>query len=151
MRLFVAVNFSDNTISRLVALRDELRSNSKSGNFTLIENLHLTLAFIGECNEKQAASIMSVMDTFRFATFDITIDCIGRFKRNDGDVLWAGFAIEKRACSPHITIGRKVVTNAAPRNIKPFGETITGTDLMKSERVCGKLTYTVIHTKAANE
>jgi 2'-5' RNA ligase len=48
MRLFITINFNDDTRSRLLALRDELRGKSKHGRFTLPENLHLTLAFIGE-------------------------------------------------------------------------------------------------------
>ena len=34
------------TRSRLLALRDELSSRSKRGNFSLPENIHLTLAFL---------------------------------------------------------------------------------------------------------
>ena len=90
MRLFVAINFSDETIKWLASLRDELRGNSKSGSFTLTENLHLTLAFIGECSEKQAASVKSVIEAIHFKPFDIAIDRIGRFKRGEGDIWWAG-------------------------------------------------------------
>ena len=81
MRLFVAINFGEGTIKRLASLRDELRGNSKSGSFTLIENLHLTLVFIGECNDMQAASVKSVMEAIQFEPFEIAIDRIGRFKR----------------------------------------------------------------------
>ena len=167
MRLFVAINFSDGTIKQLAAMRDELRGKSKGGNFTLTENLHLTLAFIGECNGKQAESVKSAMEAVSFAPFDITIDRLGRFKRDGGDIWWAGvgdckqlvdlqrnlydeliaagFALDKRAYSPHITLGRKVATNMAPRSISPIGDRVSSIDLMKSERANGKLTYTVIH------
>jgi 2'-5' RNA ligase len=56
----------------------------------------------------------------------------------------AGFALEKRKYSPHITLGRKIATEIDPWNIPPFGETVMGIDLMKSETVGGKLTYMVI-------
>ena len=169
MRLFVAINFSEETIKRLVSLRDELRCNSKSGSFTLTENLHLTLVFIGECSDKQAASAKSVMEEIYFEPFDIAIDHIGRFKRDGGDIWWvglgeskpllklqldlsdrliaAGFALDKRAYSPHITIGRKVSTNMKPRKIDPAPEQVSCIDLMKSERINGKLTYTPIFSK----
>ena len=169
MRLFVALNFSEDTIKQLAKLRDELRSNSKSGSFTLTENLHLTLVFIGECNDKQGASIKSVMNAIHFEPFETVIDRIGRFKRDGGDIWWAGcgeskpllklqhelsvalmsagFDLDRRAYSPHITIGRKVLTNMKPRNIDPTREQISGMDLMKSERINGKLTYTSIFTR----
>ena len=59
MRLFIAINFSDKTRSRLLALRDELRLHSERGNFTAPENLHLTLVFLGECDDRQTAAAAS--------------------------------------------------------------------------------------------
>ena len=90
MRLFVAINFSEDTVIKLASLRDILRGSSKSGSFTLTENLHLTLAFIGECNGWQTASIKSVMDAICFEPFEICFDRIGRFKRDGGDIWWVG-------------------------------------------------------------
>ena len=40
-----------------------------------------------------------------------------------------------------------IVTDAAPGPIESLGETVVSIDLMKSERINGKLTYTAIHTK----
>ena len=55
-----------------------------------------------------------------------------------------GFEMDGRKYSPHITLGREVVTDIKPWTIEPFGETVGTIDLMKSERVDGKLTYTSI-------
>jgi len=168
MRLFIAINFNESTKSRLLGLRDELKSASASGDFSLPENLHLTLVFLGECSETQASVIKSVMDAVSFEPFDILIDHIGRFKREDGGIWWAGahenktlsalhadltdklidagFELEKRRYSPHITLGRRIVTNGKPQAIEAFGETAHTVDLMKSERIGGRLTYTAIHS-----
>ena len=168
MRLFVAINFGVGTIKQLAVLRDELRGSSGSGSFTLTENLHLTLAFIGECGEKQAASVKSVLEAIHFEPFEISIDRVGCFKRDGGDIWWAGlgenkpllklqlelsdgliaagFDIDKRAYNPHITIGRKVSTSMKPRSINPIKEHVSCVNLMKSERIKGKLTYTPIFT-----
>jgi 2'-5' RNA ligase len=59
-------------------------------------------------------------------------------------LLAAGFVLERRRFSPHITLGRDVVTDVKPRAITPFGETVGSIELMKSERIGGKLTYTAI-------
>ena len=171
MRLFIAVNFCDDTRSRLLDLRDELRFRSERGNFSLPENLHLTLAFLGECGAGQTAAAKAAMDTLSFAPLDIQIERIGRFRRGVGELWWAGvkecepvldlqreltdklitagFSLDKRKYSPHITLGREVVTDASPWRIEPFGEAVSGIDLMKSERVYGKLTYTAIYSKKA--
>ena len=109
------------------------------------------------------------MDAISFKPFPITIERVGLFKRKGGDIWWAGlhenkmltvlhndltnnlvsagFSLDKRNYSPHITLGREIVTNAVPWQTEIFGETVTGIDLMKSERINGKLTYTVIHKR----
>jgi 2'-5' RNA ligase len=167
MRLFIAINFGEETRSRLLALRDELQSKSKRGRYSLPENFHLTLAFLGECDAKQTAAVKAAMDTIAFEPLSVSIERIGRFRRDGGDIWWAGvkpdkplinlhgsltdrlidtgFVLEKRKYSPHITLGREVETDAEPWQIPPFGENICCMELMKSERAGGKLTYTPIH------
>ena len=90
MRLFIAINFNKATKQGLLALRDEVCRDSSGGRFSLPENLHLTLVFLGECDAKQTVAAKSVLDTVIFEPFDITIDCVGRFKRDGGEVWWAG-------------------------------------------------------------
>ena len=169
MRLFIAINFCEDTRERLTALREELRANSEYGSFTLPENLHLTLVFLGECLANQTALAKAAMDEIRVEPLDLKIERVGRFERDDGDIWWAGlgdckplldlqrnltdkliaarFELDKRKFSPHITLARRVVTSATPKSIAPFGETVSRIELMKSERVSGKLTYTAIHSK----
>ena len=165
MRLFIAINFNNETRSRLLALRDELRGKSQRGNFSAPENLHLTLAFIGEVSPKKVDSIKAIMDTVMVEPFAATIDRLGTFSR--GTLWWAGlygnrplmdlqreieyklalcgFEMDNRKYSPHITLGREVVTDSKPWAIEPFGETVCTIDLMKSERINGNLTYTAIY------
>jgi len=169
MRLFIAVNFTGKTRSQLLDLCDELRSKSECGRYSLPENLHLTLIFLGDCDAKQTAAVKTVIDAADFDLFEITIDCVGRFKRKGGDLWWAGvrenkvlselhrslafalcsngFILEKRKYSPHITLAREVRTDINPWMIEPFGETVSRIDLMKSERLNGKQTYTSIHRR----
>ena len=60
-----------------------------------------------------------------------------------------GIECDKRKYSPHITLGREIVTKVQPREIEPFGETVAKIEFMKSERIDGKLTYTAIYDKGA--
>lgn len=48
MRLFIAIQLDGNIKDALTAVQKTLRVNRVGGNYTKIENLHLTLAFIGE-------------------------------------------------------------------------------------------------------
>jgi len=169
LRLFIAINFGSETRAKLAALREELRSRSRSGRFSRDENLHLTLAFIGEVNPAKADKIKTIMDTVTFVPFDAVIDRLGTFSR--GTLWWAGLREDKplmdlqrevehklalcgfeqdgRRFNPHITLGREVATDVKPWKIEPFGETVKGIDLMKSERLGGKLMYTPLYIKEA--
>ena len=167
MRLFIAINFNNNTRSQLLALRDDLRSRAESGRFSLPENLHLTLAFIGEVSPKKVDKIKAIMDTVIFEPFEVSIERLGTFSRRT--LWWAGlredkplmdlqreivyklalygFEMDGRKYSPHITLGREVITDVKPWQVEPFGETVSFIDLMKSERINGKLTYTAVYSK----
>lgn len=173
MRLFIAVNFNEDTKSALLDLRDELHASSEHGNFTSPENLHLTLAFLGECNPGELTVVRAVMDTVNFEPFDAMIEHVGRFGRGDGEALWfagmrevkplldlqseltgklraAGFELDRRKFSPHITLGRRVLTKAVPKRVEPFGETVYKIDLMKSERINGAMRYTSIYRRLSS-
>ena len=205
MRLFIAINLNNDTRSRLLAMRDRLREHSVRGNFSAPENLHLTLAFLGECDANQAAVIKAAMEETRVKPFRLNVDRVGRFKRDGGDIWWAGvqackpllelqrnlsdrliadgFALDRRKYSPHITLGREVATDGAadtevaayvaagagvsmdtrigadasiranagagagnPWAVESFGKIVSSIELMKSERISGKLIYTPIAT-----
>ena len=167
MRLFIAINFNGSTRSELVALRDILKLSSTKGRFTLDENLHLTLIFLGDCDSGQKDTAIAVMESVSFEPFFIELDRIGRFKRNGSDLWWAGvkeskqllqlqqdladklrhagFSAEKRKYSPHITLGREIITTEKDRSVVPFGETVMEIDLMESTRLNGKLAYVPVY------
>ena len=169
MRLFIAINFSSKTLSMLLTLRDDLQAKSKRGHFSEPANLHLTLAFLGDCDVKQTAALKAIMNDLSFQPFNIELDHMGRFKRSGGDIWWVGvrenkplmalqssltdkltetgFAPDTRRYNPHITLGREVVTDEKERKLTPFGDTVKAIDLMLSERIRGRLTYSVIYTK----
>ncbi|MDR1042323.1 MAG: RNA 2',3'-cyclic phosphodiesterase, partial [Clostridiales Family XIII bacterium] len=48
MRLFIAINFSEEIKDALCETIADLRDASRRGRYTHRDNLHLTLAFIGE-------------------------------------------------------------------------------------------------------
>ena len=173
MRLFVAVPFSEGTRRALLGLQRELREEVVRGRFSASENLHLTLAFLGECDSIQLEAAKAVMDAVAFAPFVIQMNRLGRFRRAGGDTWWAGvlecppllalqgnlavklceagFSLERRAFRPHVTLARQVEGEAREREIVPFEERVGEIALIKSERPSGgRLTYTVIYEKKAD-
>lgn len=168
MRLFIAVNFSDEVKEKMKGYIDNLKAISERGNFTRVDNLHLTVVFIGETNNLSA--VKSVMDNIKGKSFVLSIFGLGKFRRYTGDIYWAGvqrnkeledlqyslstslinegFNIDRRDFKPHITLGREVVIKDNPSfNIPAISMTVDKISLMKSERLNGKLVYTELYNK----
>ena len=127
MRLFVSINLSKETRGQLSAVRDILHTQG-NGSFTSEENLHLTLAFIGEtnCIDQAKRALQSV----NASPFTLRFDRIGQF----GTLYWAGvcenvslravqakliahfraegFLFEEQEFIPHITLVRHFIPNA---------------------------------------
>ena len=61
MRLFIAIQLSDEMKKALVACMHDLKKQGVEGNYVPAQNLHMTLAFIGEyesaCRRKEISAI----------------------------------------------------------------------------------------------
>jgi len=147
-------------------LSRDLRSLCRDGNFVPLENLHLTLAFLGECSGECVSAALAAVSNVAFEPFNVQVESVGRFKRDGGDVWWAGvrecaplvdlqrdltnalvakgFALEERRFKPHITLARKVPAGPRAWPVEPFGETVHRIDLMESKHVGGLLVYAVV-------
>jgi 2'-5' RNA ligase len=180
LRLFTAITFREEIKTSLYHTIEELKKYSTGGSFTIRENLHLTLNFIGETNRPE--SVKEAMDQavlkVNAHSFALDIGGFGRFKRREGDIYWvgikeertlwslqkelvkkleeAGFTLDDRDFTPHLTLGRKVSVNEGftvkmmEDIIPPMTMEVTKISLMKSERIEGKLVYTEIyHTDLA--
>ena len=164
MRLFIAIQFDENILAALTDFQDDLRSKGVSGNYTKRENLHITLAFIGDYGNPE--DVLDAMESVDFRPLDISLDGVGSF----GDLFWAGlkdnsqlFAYVKRLrkeladrgipfdrkrFSPHITLIRKyscLVGREIPVSDPPTGHMrVTRVSLMRSERGKNGMIYTEI-------
>ena len=166
MRLFIAINFDKNFKDGLINTREELRNQSVFGNFTSGENLHLTLAFIGETKNMQGAKKAVDRDFENFKGFKITSEKFGKFsdlwwvgiKENTSlttaaeniqkELIASGYNIEKRKFKPHITIARQVVSKEKIFITPPhLTMNVSRISLMQSSRISGKLCYTEIYGK----
>ena len=77
MRLFIAIQLSDSIRNSLTAVQTYLRDHGVRGNYTKIENLHLTLAFIGEYSDPDL--VLEAIRPVPFAPFPMRIEGFGSF------------------------------------------------------------------------
>ena len=123
MRLFIAFNFEE-VVDSLTGIQNKLKDCGTGGNYTSRENLHLTLAFIGEYDDPD--EILDVMDTVPFRPIEMRFDrlqlfndmALVRIADNPGlesyvrrlrrALAEAGIPFDKKKFMAHITLIRKV-------------------------------------------
>ena len=167
MRLFIAINLSDAMKDSLIHTQNTLHDRGVRGNYTSEENLHLTLAFIGEYPD--AETVLDALAAVSFRPFALSLEGMGRF----GDLWWAGMKdsaaltavvrrirralaennipFDKKRFSPHITLIRKAsgeMPGTAPESVSMTVNTIS---LMRSDRGRHGMIYTELGTLEADK
>jgi len=98
MRLFIAVNFDYEVKKQLMEIQAQLRSQCTRGNFTRPENIHLTLAFLGETPEEKVPSILKIIDETMndvqtpavALPFEVSFTHTGCFTHSHKELWWVG-------------------------------------------------------------
>jgi len=131
MRLFIAVNLPPDIRERLAAEQDRLRRAQADVSWVRAENIHVTLKFLGETEEKRLDRIRpALLEVARgSAPFRIRAAGLGSFGGRVPRVVWVGvregaeplsrlakdveaamarlgFPKEKRGFTTHVTLGR---------------------------------------------
>lgn len=119
MRLFIAINLNDEMKDALMDIQDTMWTYGVRGRETPAENMHLTLAFIGDYDDPN--HVKSVIDGIEIRPFDITLSGIGTF----GDLWWAG--IEESAPLQAVVrrLRRALAEEGIPFDRKKFSPHIT--------------------------
>jgi 2'-5' RNA ligase len=95
MRLFIAVNCGGKTLDALAALQNRLRTLGAKGRFSRPENLHLTLAFLGETPESRVAVISRIIAALGAdreggpAELCLNLCRIGCYRHSGKELWWA--------------------------------------------------------------
>ena len=71
MRLFVAIQLSDEMKTSLTGMMHELKKAGVKGSFVPTNNLHLTLAFIGET--KDTPLVKDALKTVQYKSFRLSL------------------------------------------------------------------------------
>ena len=158
MRLFIAIQLSDPMKKALVNMMHELKKQGVEGNYVPAQNLHMTLAFIGEYDDP--ARIKEVISRVPVPEFRMSLSDMGNF----GNILWAGVTGNQKLKAyvkdlrsaldaegipydrdkfvPHITLIRKYTAKRSYKVSMPKAEMmVKRASLMKSEQKNGKPVY----------
>lgn len=163
MRIFIAIRFTEAFKSSILDAQDGLKEYGVKGNYTQPENLHLTLAFIGET--ERVEEIKAAVDAVKFEPFVIRTGKMGCFNGRSR-VVWLGIEGEdkvkaiaqqlrrnldqrgidyaKGKFSPHITLVRQPSEMPLDVEVESESMTVSEISVMNSERINGRLVYTAL-------
>ena len=162
MRLFIAIELDEGMKRALLRTQSQLRAQRVGGTYTKPENLHLTLAFIGEY--PSAALVLDAVADVAFAPFDLGLDGIGAFddtwwvgvrhsaalqavvKRIRRALAENGISFDKKAFRPHVTLLRRADAAALPAglSVPPMAMTVDHICLYRSDRGKRGMIYTEV-------
>src|ERR1700685_2960130 len=91
MRLFIALDIEEQIRSRIARFIDEVRVLAPDARWVRPESLHITLKFIGEQSEDEAAKLRLALEAIKATKFDVTIRGFGFFPNPRAPrVFWIG-------------------------------------------------------------
>lgn len=124
IRLFAALALPDDVVQGLLALQ----AGVPGARWSTREQLHLTLRFIGEVDERDASAIDDALAATSAPRFTLQLKGVGSFGGKNPRALWAGvapnealihlqrkieraiqrlgFPAEERKYTPHVTLAR---------------------------------------------
>ena len=158
MRLFIAIKLSEEMTDALANIQKQMYDHGVRGNFTSKENMHLTLAFIGEY--PNADLVLEALSEVPFTPFDLCLDGVGSF----GDLWWAGLKesiplaavtrkvrrvlaehgipFDRKKSLPHITLIRKMRGEMPGVQMETVSMMVERISLMRSDRGRNGMIYT---------
>ena len=162
MRLFLAIQLSPAVREALLTAQDALR---RQGSFPPPENLHLTLAFLGEAEDPaRARAALSEVSCRPFSL------AVGGPPGHFGDLWWAGvradpaleelavslqadlrsrgFCQEDRPWLPHITLVRRWRGEVPQVTVPHASMVVRQISLLRSDQIDGKRIYTELSHKS---
>ena len=93
MRTFIAIELPKETKDALYGLKEQLKTNGADVKWVEPDNIHLTLKFLGERDEKKIKDILRVLDEIYVTktNFCASISCLGAFPKLEcARIIWAG-------------------------------------------------------------
>lgn len=156
MRLFISINLADNIKEAIMDVQDSMMFCGIGGNYTRPENMHITLAFIGELADPEL--VLEQIERVEVEPFTISLKGIGAFRglwwigleeseelktlarRIRRNLAEAGIPYDRKKFSPHITLVRRPdgelsdLPAEAIESITGVSMTVDHVSLMRSDR-----------------
>lgn len=88
MRVFIGFKIDDVLKKRIIEIRDNLKNEFIKGNYTLDENIHLTLKFIGDVEEGRLELIRECINRLNFNSFNVEGAGLGLFKKRNKGIIY---------------------------------------------------------------
>lgn len=166
MRAFIGIKLND-VLNDIINLQNMLKIKEHNANYTLEDNIHLTLSFLGEINLEQIETIKDILNKININSFVLKITKVKKMKdmiileieQNHNLInlqknielclLKNGFNLENRRYYPHITLARKTSQNIE-KTVSIISK-IRECALFSSERVNNRLTYIPVYVKPFND
>jgi 2'-5' RNA ligase len=143
----------------------QARAIELSGRLVPAGNLHMTLVFVGNVAADRAGALACIVRNLRAPAFDLRLDRLGHFA--GARVAWAGcgavpqalkalqaalesavreagFAVERRAFRPHVTLARDVRAPLSPGDWPAIDWTAREVVLARSDPGPGGVRYRVV-------
>ncbi len=157
MRLFIAIMLTGQCRKALTDTLEQMKQDGITGRFVPEENMHITLAFIGETGSPEP--VINALRRISFHSFEIGLNGTGRF----GDTLWAGvkendkltalaeqvrqelsstgISYDRKAFVPHITLVRRMKGSMKDHSVPDCYMTVSRISLMNSDLSSGSPHY----------
>ncbi len=150
VRVFVCVELSEKAREELRRVIGEIKKTDLiKGKYVEVENLHLTLKFLGEVDEKQIERITKALDSVKLKSFKVKLGRLGYFSPKFIKVIWINlvgeglrglqeevervltglFLKEKREWKSHVTLARV----KSVRDKESFRDLIENIDISEIE------------------
>ena len=158
MRLFLSINLSEEMKDALISVQNTMYDRGVRGNYTSEENMHLTVAFIGEYPDPER--VLDALSCVSFSPFEITLEGVGCF----GDLWWSGLRdsaalssvvrrvrrslaenaipFDRKRFSAHITLLRKASGKMPSLSVRPVSMDVGAVSLLRSDRGRNGMIYT---------
>ncbi len=89
-RVFIAISVSDDVIKEVARMQEQLKKRLQFvGKLTELENLHLTLKFLGDVDEETLEKVKEKLKTLRFEPLKLKLGHVGAFNyKNMPRIIW---------------------------------------------------------------
>ena len=113
-RAFIAVEFPHSVVKEVSHVQEVLAKWKFTGKITELENLHLTLKFLGEIEERKLEEVGKKLKEIKMDKFEVRLKSIGLFSfRGNPRIVWIKvggkgiFELQKRSDEVLIELGVK--------------------------------------------